>query len=210
MRGMKSEDLVAIVDFLYYGEANIYQENLDTFLNIAEELQLKGLNGEKGGGGGGDEDPPEQSAKPTTLINAPQKKKGTDRTMTPAQIDSLNSESGSKSQISSSVAIALSKHKFSGNMQELDEQIETMMSRGDNLVKTGTRLRNGEWQMGKAFVCQVCGKEGSRTNITNHIEANHVEGIVIPCKLCEKTFSSRDSLTHHNSHHNSNVNIKTW
>ena len=32
MRGVKSEDLVAIVDFLYYGEANIYQENLDKFL----------------------------------------------------------------------------------------------------------------------------------------------------------------------------------
>ena len=64
---MKFEDLVAIVDFLYYGEANIYQENLDTFLNIAEELQVKGLNGENGGGGGGDEDPPEQTAKLTTL-----------------------------------------------------------------------------------------------------------------------------------------------
>ena len=76
MKGMKSEDLVAIVDFLYYGEANIYQENLDTFLNIAEELQLKGLNGENGGGGGGDEDPPGQTAKPTTLLDAPQKKKG--------------------------------------------------------------------------------------------------------------------------------------
>ena len=44
MRGMKSEDLVAIIDFLYYGEANIDHANLDNFLNIVEELQLKGLN----------------------------------------------------------------------------------------------------------------------------------------------------------------------
>ena len=43
MRGMKSEDLVAILDFLYYGEANIYQANLENFLNIAEELKLRGL-----------------------------------------------------------------------------------------------------------------------------------------------------------------------
>ena len=50
MRGMKSEDLLAIVDFLYFGEANIYQEHLETFLTIAEELQLKGLNGTEGGG----------------------------------------------------------------------------------------------------------------------------------------------------------------
>ena len=45
MRGFKSEDLVAILDFLYFGEANVYQENLDSFLAIAEELQLKGLMG---------------------------------------------------------------------------------------------------------------------------------------------------------------------
>ena len=45
MRGLKYEDLAAILDFLYYGEANIYQDNLDTFLNIAEELDLKGLKG---------------------------------------------------------------------------------------------------------------------------------------------------------------------
>ena len=45
MRGLKSEDLVAMIDILYFGEANVYQENLDSFLAVAEELQLKGLMG---------------------------------------------------------------------------------------------------------------------------------------------------------------------
>merc|ERR1712129_395108 len=45
MRGLKTEDLIAIVDFLYLGEANVYQDNLDSFLAVAEELQLKGLMG---------------------------------------------------------------------------------------------------------------------------------------------------------------------
>ena len=40
MRGMKSEDLLAILDFLYCGETNVYQEDLDSFLAIAEELEL--------------------------------------------------------------------------------------------------------------------------------------------------------------------------
>ena len=43
MRGVKSEDISAIMDFLYQGEANILQDNLDSFLIIAEELQLKGF-----------------------------------------------------------------------------------------------------------------------------------------------------------------------
>ena len=45
MRGLKSDDLLAIIDFLYCGEANVNQENLDSFLAITEELQLKGLMG---------------------------------------------------------------------------------------------------------------------------------------------------------------------
>ena len=46
MRGIKYENLLAIVDFLYCGEANVFQENLDSFLAIAEELKLKGLMGQ--------------------------------------------------------------------------------------------------------------------------------------------------------------------
>ena len=40
MRGVKSDDLKDVVDFLYFGEANLYQENLDSFLALADELQL--------------------------------------------------------------------------------------------------------------------------------------------------------------------------
>ena len=45
IRGLKAKDLVAIVDFIYLGEANVCQEDLDGFLALAEELQLKGLAG---------------------------------------------------------------------------------------------------------------------------------------------------------------------
>ena len=44
MRGIKGNDLAAIIDFMYHGEANIYQDDLDAFLSLAEELKLKGLD----------------------------------------------------------------------------------------------------------------------------------------------------------------------
>ena len=43
MRELKAKDLEEIVDFIYNGEANIYQEDIDGFLALAEEFQLKGL-----------------------------------------------------------------------------------------------------------------------------------------------------------------------
>ena len=45
MRGLKATELVAMVDFLYFGEANVDQESLELFLGLAEELKLKGLTG---------------------------------------------------------------------------------------------------------------------------------------------------------------------
>ena len=33
----------SIVDFIYHGEVNVYQEDLKDFLEVSEELQLKGL-----------------------------------------------------------------------------------------------------------------------------------------------------------------------
>ena len=45
MRGTKTKDLLAILDFVYHGEASVDQEDLENFLELAEELQLKGLTG---------------------------------------------------------------------------------------------------------------------------------------------------------------------
>ena len=42
---MKANSLTAIIDFLYLGEANVFQEELDSFLDLAQELQLKGFEG---------------------------------------------------------------------------------------------------------------------------------------------------------------------
>ena len=48
MRGVKSDDLLAIVDFIYRGEADVFQKNLDSFLAVGGELQLIGLMGKNG------------------------------------------------------------------------------------------------------------------------------------------------------------------
>ena len=188
MRGMNSDDLLAIVDFFYYGEANIYQANLDNFLNIAEELKLKGLNS----GGGEIENPKRQYNKPPAKSNATQQKHDTNETSIVSQNSTISSQYYSDDHIMLSTAVALPKQEFSGDMNDLDAKIETMIGRGENMIQMGKRTI-------KSYVCKVCGKEGQRTNIKDHIEANHLEGISIPCSLCDTTFRSRQSFNVHNS-----------
>ena len=44
MRGIKSDDLLAMMDFIYFGEANVDQDNLEEFLESAKELNIEGLH----------------------------------------------------------------------------------------------------------------------------------------------------------------------
>jgi len=43
LRGVNYNDLTSILDFIYNGEVNVAQEELNSFLAVAEELQIKGL-----------------------------------------------------------------------------------------------------------------------------------------------------------------------
>ena len=42
--GVKLSNLKQVLDFMYNGEVNVAQEELNTFLNVAEELKVKGLS----------------------------------------------------------------------------------------------------------------------------------------------------------------------
>merc|ERR1712013_604341 len=43
LKGVKYIDLVAVLNFMYHGEVNVAQEQLNDFLSIAEDLKVKGL-----------------------------------------------------------------------------------------------------------------------------------------------------------------------
>jgi len=49
LKGVGFSELQAVLNFMYHGEVNVAQEELNTFLAVAEELQVKGLT--QGGGG---------------------------------------------------------------------------------------------------------------------------------------------------------------
>ena len=181
MRGVRPENLMTMVDFFYHGEANIYQENLDSFLVLAEELQLKGLRGNQTEPGA---EVFPKSAKEKRQNYGP----ATEQLLLNKEVSNENIQSTTNEK-----ALVPTDHTTNNtDMESLNQQVKSMMTFSENADPHGK-------QCGRARICKVFGKEGSYSNMVHHIEANHIAGISIPCGLCSQDFSSRNALEKKNT-----------
>merc|ERR1712012_1060199 len=48
LKGVKYTDLQSVLNFMYHGEVNVAQDELNSFLAVAEELRVKGLTQNNG------------------------------------------------------------------------------------------------------------------------------------------------------------------
>ena len=124
MKGTKFENLLATIDFLYYGEANVFQENLDSFLSMAEELKLKGLTGQQDVS----EDNTEAYEKEMTT-NLPSKGEKWISNKRRNNFASQNELAIIESHQEKTV-----QNFVSGDLQELDEKVKSMMENSQNLI----------------------------------------------------------------------------
>ena len=79
---------------------------------------------------------------------------------------------------------------MSADLQQLDETVKGMMDISENMIQFGNRQEH-------AKICKVCVKEGHATGIKRHIESYHLEGVSIPCNLCDKILRTRRTLERH-------------
>ena len=185
--GITAEDLKSILDYIYNGEVNIFQDGLDRFLGVAQRLKLEGLMGN-------DEPPKEEEQE-----NYMEAQTFSDEAMVE------NSDDTDNKTIKKSTVRTLAK---------VDKVIAPIHASADANVN---EVRNAvqqyiETDSNGKFKCTICGKEApgnydtgagrskARCNLENHIET-HLEGLSFPCQLCGKTFRSRNALAKHKSIH---------
>ena len=179
--------------------ANVGQTNLDAFLGLAEELRLKGLIPS-------DQvqmDSPETKQPKYQPHEETQQQNfiaGTQRSTEsvpnfPFSTDAQHSQK--EKVVSSEMSVAL----VSEDVQQLDEQIKSLMDFSENMLTNGNKRERGR-------ICKVCGKEGILANIKTHIEANHItSNISHSCNICGKISRSRHGLRlHKGKEHNGIIN----
>ena len=185
MKGIKSDNLLAMIEFFYKGEADVSQENLEGFLALADEMRLKGLQR------------PDESHE---ILDQPQNiqpQKQTINSKSPLRQHRPKKRAEiqeGRIQISET-ALAMTNSVEVTDVQVLGDQIKSMMERGENRIPV--KLGNGKVRHDLAFICKVCGKEGLYIQTQNHIEAKHITGITHTCDICGKKSKTKHSLRMH-------------
>ena len=205
LRGFESKDFVSILDFVYFGEANVNQEDFDSFVAIAEDIQLKGLTRQTSTNLIQDQEvtqhykPIQKSREMLEKSTNPcldlERWKHQYSTVNPIQ-SNPDLKHNRNVPIAPSTTVAV-LNQSSIDLLALDRKVKSMMEHGQKMITTLKEMRNGTPKQETSRICRVCGKEGLPKHIRNHIEANHLEGLCIPCDFCDKTFSLRNSLTTH-------------
>ena len=167
MRGVKANDLAAVVDFIYNGETQLNQDYLEDFIGLAGDLQLKGLTGvqfmEK----------QTQTIKiETTTVDKSESSQDNKLLYGFKGIDVANTE------VNKSVTSDIST-KFDKD-DTLEEKIESMI---ENIM--------GYW------TCNICEKGYRSKRDTKRHAETHLEGISHACKQCGRFFRTSNALRSH-------------
>ena len=178
-KGICFKDLELIMRFIYLGEAEVGEENLQRFLDSAKELEIKGLDQMFATNEGIDQEIPKKSQEivkgeasenlvETIVEEMPEENKGNN-----IEGDNEISTSDFASKLSKLVKAERSDKKSSTESQK-------MKSHGMS-----------------GFYCQECNKEFSgKGSLLNHTRYIH-EGIVYSCDFCEYKAGQANNLKNH-------------
>ena len=190
LKGINKSDLTHIINFLYRGEVNLNKPELQSFLETAKTLKVKGLqNKDKNNLEGKNvfnlsnaldneilqfvsekEQPSEESS---LKFNIDQKD---------VEIDVVDGHGDIDDTMDSFVVWDTSKI-VRGDL-DVDTKIELMIEKAENCLR-----------------CKVCGKTAvdrsqQRINLKQHVET-HIKDVRYECQFCGKTITTRPALKKH-------------
>ena len=172
LSGVSSVNLSFVLDYIYNGEVNLYQEQLDSFLECSEKLEIEGLLGGK------QEETSQEGWDSEENVQIKEKSPDEEKSLgTMKSISSVKTRSqGIRTQVYDDKRIDVS----SMTPEEVEVEIERLFQKTD-----------GVWS------CFTCGFTNVRkSHIRRHVEV-HIDGLSYACNFCHKEFRLKDSLDCH-------------
>ena len=177
LRGVKILDLDSIVAYIYAGKVNLADDNIDNFLELAKELQVKGLYSATDHG---DAIEVTSSTKDVENESGPLGVLGDQEENADQEnnADHLNTDS------------VISRTSLTGGCK----QNYTGVTATDHKNKIESKIVEND----RNWNCTDCGRRFRRIgHARDHVESMHVGGISYKCKHCPTTCESRDAISSH-------------
>jgi len=175
--GVNANDLNNILQYIYNGEIQIFQDDIERFLEISQRFKLQGLTGTEN----------VSESRPKMEAFQEENYIGDDNRYLDQSFPIAKKEEGSVSNTNIgtiSKSISLISGDFN-NIRELDNKIEENINR----------------DVDGMFKCNMCPKVNrNKGHMREHVES-HIDGLSFPCQHCDKTFRSRNSLRKHSYKH---------
>ena len=182
LSGINSQELSYVMDYVYQGEVQVYQEQLDNFLECASKLNVNGLNTQK------------QQPESPLLYEETQNR-------VPSVVE--------EGKLKSSFHHSIPRSKPNQYLNIVDKSLVAAnfdLTGGMDLAQLEHLLKENLFKQDGLFHCKLCGKSAKQSiEIKNHIEATHIEGLSFQCQFCNATKRSRVQLRIHISYHHKNM-----
>jgi len=214
LRRVKYKDLQNLISYMYQGEVNVAEEDVSGFLEVAEDLNIKGLSEGNVGGYDSNEENPSISV-PSNIDPSPKiNRRLVENEMQPNINRSRPSdfstnfveENDSDNMFSPGNTKKLSIKKFEeDSKQNIVSTVATLTGKQSSCEncnkifsnRQGLYVHNKSVHERRRYSCEHCEYEaGHRSNLSKHKKSAH-EGVRHSCIQCDYKTADRSNLAKH-------------
>ena len=170
------------MDFIYQGEANVLQEDLEAFLKIGQDLQVEGLDS--------------NVEEFHHILGQPMKTTHSERKPAEPDFKKLESYGFSLSKDATIDELEIQTEENQPAIQQPD-LLDTSGEDANSLIETAKKIEAMLKKEDYLWRCTVCEYSSrAKTHLKEHVEA-HIESLRYPCNYCGKVIGSTNALKKH-------------
>ena len=191
--GLNEKDLNNILDYIYMGELQIYQEEIDRFLDIAQKLKLHGLVQQENLMA--DTKKHEQYDLQTTLQEL--------MTESDTHYDDIETKPPETKRVKTLKKVKTPVQSYLDHENKLvafqeKRSISLVSSNFESIDQLNEKVSESYFRDAEGILkCRFCSKTFKQTvHMKEHVEI-HIEGLCFPCNICGSKFTTRNTLRGH-------------
>ena len=188
LRGISKKDLKALLDFIYSGETQVPQEELEEFMALATSLKVIGLVGDLA-----ESNDVLKHAKSTEIVDNDGIKF---KEMKEEKCTKVGNVKGNTQTVKYKEEDIPESIEIQDNVDE-NERFQMLNTSDTSLTDYDLKVSELILKSENGWTCTECAYSTKRKNhLSEHVE-KHIEGFSFECENCDRTFSMKRGLRGH-------------